>query len=122
MSTVDWITPAKAEAAWRERNIALCRLFLTTTMNVNEVAGHFGIAPTTVRLVLFKFGIPSKRRHAPRPSWERQRGYGRRRDQLPADLQALIEGMKGFQPTQSPASDTPASFQTLPRVMALRSR
>lgn len=90
----DWITQAKANAAWQDRNIALCRLFLTTTMNVNEVAGIFDISPSTVRLILFKFGIPSKRRHAPRPSCERQQGYGQRRDQLPLDLQALIEDMK----------------------------
>jgi hypothetical protein len=89
----DWITSAKAEALWRERNIALCRMFLTTRMTVNEVAGIFGISPTTVRLILFRFGIPSKRRQAPRPAWERQQGYGRRRDQLPPDLLALIEAM-----------------------------
>jgi hypothetical protein len=89
----EWFTSAKAEALWRERNIALCRLFLTTTMNVNEVAGSFDISPTTVRLILFRFGIPSKRRHAPRPSWERQQGYGQRKDQLPPDLLALIEAM-----------------------------
>ena len=94
----DYITQSKANAAWRDRNIALCRLFLTTTMNVNEVAGIFGISPTTVRLVLFHFGIPSKRRHAPRPAWERQQGFGRRRNQLPPDLLALIEGM----PTEEP--------------------
>jgi hypothetical protein len=89
----DWITSAKAEAAWRERNIALCRLFLTTDMTVKDVAKHFGISGTTVRVVLFHFGIPSKRRHAPRHAWERQQGFGRRRDQLPPDLQALIENM-----------------------------
>ena len=94
----DWITNAKAAAAWRERNIALCRLFLTTTMNVNEVAGIFDISPTTVRLVLFKFGIPSKRRHELRSAWERQQGYGGRRDQLPPDLLALIDAMKSEEP------------------------
>jgi hypothetical protein len=87
----DWITSAKANAAWRDRNIALCRMFLTTTMNVHEIAGIFSISGTTVRLILFRFGIPSKRRSAPRPEWEWRRGYGCRRDQLPPDLQALAD-------------------------------
>lgn len=91
----DWITSAKAEAAWRERNIALCRQFLTTTMNVNEIAGIFDISPTTVRLILFRFGILSKRSKAPRLDWDQsRRGFGRRKDQLPPDLLALIEDMK----------------------------
>ena len=95
MSMEDYITSAKAEAAWRERNIALCRLFLTTAMNVKEIAGIFGISETSVRLILHRFGILSKRHKAPRLDWEQHRkGFGRRRDQLPPDLLALIEDMK----------------------------
>jgi hypothetical protein len=86
----------RSQKAWKARNIALCRLFLTTNMTVRDIAKYFSMSNTNAGLILYRFGIPTDRSFTSGRSRQQRegRGFGERKEQLPPDLQQMIEALK----------------------------
>jgi hypothetical protein len=86
----------RSQAAWRARNVAICRLFLTTDMTARELAKRYGVTSPTIGLILYHAGIPGDRSFSSYMSRNRREdpNFGKRRARLPADVLALIDKLK----------------------------